>query len=549
MNRINELRACLMIGVAAAACTVSSGQALAQAAGEGGEGRLEEIVVTAQKREQNVQDIPIAVTAISQGQIAANRINTVQDLSGLAPNMTVRPASGGLGTPAFSMRGAISYGTVPGSDKEVGIYLDGVYLSGSKASIFDIPDIERIEVLRGPQGTLFGRNATAGAVSFTTRDPKGEFGVTLEATVGNYAQRRYRASVDLPAWGPFSAYVSFVHSERRGDIKNLGAGTVWDRTGPDSDLGVLVSPEYLGDRDVNSLFVAVKFEPSDNFSTVYKFDRTVDHFTPEGMPLIAYDGTAGATGAPLDALFKNSPNQFVAGLAQRPTVANNSWVVPGVQRNSGHSLTSELRLSDSISLKNIAAYRKSYVFGASQIGGMGGLVVTPGAVAAVPSLAPLLGNRFVDIATHRVVTSEQWSEELQLNYNSRLLTLTLGGIYFHSKDREGGPPFMRGTFSFFSAIPASGQLPLGRRGRGVQQGNIAGRLWPGRSPRYTANRSGRRHPHHQRQEVRNFLQRRHLRAVHARLAHIRDDNRPDRDLVHLRQFQALVLPWGKLQAD
>jgi iron complex outermembrane receptor protein len=141
---------------------------------------LEEIVVTAQKREQNVQDVPIAVTALTASALVNNRVESVTDLSGLAPGVNVIPAAGGSQIPSFSLRGITSYGVVPGSDKEVSIYLDGVYISSPRGSIFNLPDARSIEVLRGPQGTLFGRNATAGAVSITTRDPNGKIGVDAD---------------------------------------------------------------------------------------------------------------------------------------------------------------------------------------------------------------------------------------------------------------------------------------------------------------------------------------------------------------------------------
>ena len=106
----------------------------------------------------------------------ANRITDVGQLSGLAPNLTARVSAGGSNIASFTMRGVTSYGSVPGSDKEISIYLDGVYISTAWASLFELPDVQRIEVLRGPQGTLFGRNATAGAISIVTRDPTGKLG-------------------------------------------------------------------------------------------------------------------------------------------------------------------------------------------------------------------------------------------------------------------------------------------------------------------------------------------------------------------------------------
>lgn len=259
---------------------------------------LQEIVVTAQRREQRLQDVPIAITAITQKQLEGNRVVTVNDLSGLAPNVTARASAGGSQIPSFTARGVTSYGVVPGSDKEFSIYLDGVYL-GSSRSLFDLPDIERIEVLRGPQGTLFGRNATAGAVSVVTRDPAGSFGVHQDLTVGNYEQLRTRTTIDTPSFGPFSAYASYVHDERRGDIRNLGAGTRWDRSGPETGQGVQYSPRYLGNKNNEQVFAALKFEPSDTFKAVYKFDYQTNNFSAEGVAPVAFSAAgAAATFAP-----------------------------------------------------------------------------------------------------------------------------------------------------------------------------------------------------------------------------------------------------------
>ena len=272
-------------------------------------GGLEEIVVTAQKREQSMQDVPVAVTAISQASLETNRIISVADLNGIAPNVSVRPAAGGTQIASFTVRGVNSYGVVPGSDKQVSINLDGVYISSARGSIFDIADIPRIEVLRGPQGTLFGRNATAGAVSIITRDPKGEFGGTLSGTIGNFDQRRLRVTIDTPQIGPFSAYVTFQHNERRGDTVNTAAGFVWDKTGPDG-LGKQVSPETLGDNNAESIFAALKFEPSDNFDMVYKYDWASSDYTPEGNTAVAFNPNS-ANGRILSLVMNNQ----VAGVA------------------------------------------------------------------------------------------------------------------------------------------------------------------------------------------------------------------------------------------
>jgi iron complex outermembrane receptor protein len=444
--------------VQALTCTaLASGWAfatVAHAQEEEGE-KLEEIIVTAQKREESVLDVPIAITAITQEALQANRVTSVADLSGLAPNLAVRPAAGSAGIPAFSMRGITSYGVVPGSDKETSIYLDGVYISSTQGSTFDLPDIQRIEVLRGPQGTLFGRNANAGAISVITRNPTGRFEVHQEVTTGNYNEIRTRSTVDSPTWGPFSAYASFVHDQRRGDIRNLGAGTVWDRTGPDTHLGVQTSPQYLGDKDENAWFAALTFEPNDTFHTTYKFDYEVKHFTPEGVAPIALNTlySPNGIGPALAGILGLQPTPVAFDTSgRRPEAVNNSFAVPGVQHNEGHSLTSELLLTDRLTLKNIAAYRESDLNAISQLDGVGGLVIPP-----------LQNSRIVITVDNAQASNQQWSDELQLNYSSRSLHLTAGALYFRQRDVSGAPPGLTNTFAF-TLVPASGRIPLGNEG-------------------------------------------------------------------------------------
>jgi iron complex outermembrane receptor protein len=467
-------------GFAHAQSAPTSASAVAAPAEQG----LQEIVVTAQKREQLLQDVPIAITAITAQALQANRVMSVDDLTGLAPNVTVRASAGGSQIPAFTARGVTSYGVVPGSDKEFSIYLDGIYL-GSSHSLFDLPDIARIEVLRGPQGTLFGRNSTAGAVSIVTRDPKGKLALSQDLTMGNLNEFRSRTTLDLPAWGAFSAYVSFVHDEHRGDVRNLGAGTVWDRTGPDTRVGVQTSPQWLGGKDENQVFATLKFEPSSNFSTVYKFDFQVNHFTPEAQAPVAYSPTGiNNTLGPLYGAYFNAivaaNNPAFDTSGKRPNAVNNSWTVPGFQKVYGHNLTSNLRLNDSLSLKNVAAYRYSFVTSASQLDGLGGLIVPQAAVAPygaflvatgqVPNFAALpaavqagiagVGNRALITVTNAQSQSKQWSDELQANYRSDLLDLTVGGLWFHEDDITGGPVGIQNTPAF-GILPADGRVPLG----------------------------------------------------------------------------------------
>ena len=171
-----------------------------------------------------MQDVPIAVTALTADALEANRIVNLVDLNGLAPGLQAVTAAGGIGLPQIIMRGESSFGIAPGSDKQVALYIDGAYYGAPRGSIFDIADIERIETLRGPQGTLFGRSATAGAISIITPTPTGEFGFSETVSVGDHELFRSFTHLELPEFHNFSGYVAFVHEQRDGDVDNLGAG-------------------------------------------------------------------------------------------------------------------------------------------------------------------------------------------------------------------------------------------------------------------------------------------------------------------------------------
>lgn len=433
---------------------------------------LAEIVVTAQRRSQSVQDVPIAVTALSGETLQANRVTNVTDLTGLAPGVTVRTSAGGSQLPVFAIRGVLSYGVVPGSDKQVSQYIDGVYVASPRGSIFDLPDLERIEILRGPQGTLFGRNATAGAVNITTRDPTGQFGFRGEASYGNRDAVRLRGSLDLPSFGPFSAYVSYLHDERHGDIENLGAGQVWTRpVGEDSLVPQTArSPRYLGSKNTNTIFGALKFASGD-FTTVYKVDWTKGDNTPEGTALVAVNPAVGDAGPAVAGFLQTliasqSPGVPIAANGKRPDAVTNSYVIPSSELVMGHNLTSTWDAGDGITVKNILAYRKSHVFAAQSLDGFSGLPITAAAGPLFGLPPSLIGQPFLGVVGDTVAHSSQWSDELQANYKSRLLTLTVGGMWFHSTDTSNTFPY---SANQAFAVAVNGAIPAGGQGAALNK--------------------------------------------------------------------------------
>lgn len=165
--------------VCGAAAALPAGAWAQGAAADAPEGALEEIVVTAQRRSQNLQDVPVAVTALSATAIANANIRSVTDLRVAVPSLNIVNNNGIMST---SLRGVGSTGVNPGFENPVAVYLDGVYLTSTVANFFNLSDVSQVEVLKGPQGTLFGRNATAGLIQITTRTPDGT--PTLEARIG-----------------------------------------------------------------------------------------------------------------------------------------------------------------------------------------------------------------------------------------------------------------------------------------------------------------------------------------------------------------------------
>jgi len=157
---------------------------------------LEEIVVTAQKREQSLQDVPIAVTALSADILQQTGVVTLSDVANITPGLNI--SSTQAEATSISMRGIGSNDFGYGSDQSIPVYLDGVYMGGGAAIIGDLADVAQIEVLKGPQGTLFGRNAVGGAVSVTTARPSNELEGMINIGSGNHDLKTVKGTINVP---------------------------------------------------------------------------------------------------------------------------------------------------------------------------------------------------------------------------------------------------------------------------------------------------------------------------------------------------------------
>ncbi len=184
----------ILSAAVAVASTVMSGAIYAQ-----GAGALEEIVVTAQKREQSLQDTPIAIAAFDGNAIEQRGITDINDIGVMVPNVKMTPSPSNSTATTIAIRGSVTINPAISWEPTVGIYMDGVFIGKNLGGIFDVAELERVEVLRGPQGTLYGKNTVGGAVNLITRRPTGEFGGRVTVGLGNYDLRTGYAAVDLPA--------------------------------------------------------------------------------------------------------------------------------------------------------------------------------------------------------------------------------------------------------------------------------------------------------------------------------------------------------------
>ena len=211
---------------------------------------LEEVIVTAQKREQNLQDIPIAVTAFSAADIERQNFSNIAQLANFTPNVifdTTTSISGLSSGAAVFIRGIgqIDFGLT--TDPGVGTYVDGVYMSRSVGGVLDTLDVERIEILRGPQGTLFGRNTMGGAVNITSQRPGREFGGLAELTLGEFDRIDARAAVDLPLGDALGLRLSASSKQREGYVDRLLVG------------------DTLGDENRQAFRASLLWTPTDRF--------------------------------------------------------------------------------------------------------------------------------------------------------------------------------------------------------------------------------------------------------------------------------------------
>ena len=346
--------------------------AVAQEAEQGARA-IEEVVVTARRREESLQDVPLSITAFSGEELARIGALNITEVGQTTPNVTLEVSRGTNTTITAFIRGVGQQDPVPGFEAGVGIYVDDVYLNRPQAAVLDIYDVERIEVLRGPQGTLYGRNTIGGAIKYVTKRLSDEPEAKVKVAVGNYNQLDTVVTGSTPV----------------GDTLRIG-GSVARLThdGFGDNLNLPGIENYA--KDLLAGRFSVEWLPSE---TLF-FRLTGDYLDDDSDPRQGHRLTVGnLTGAPiLDDVYDtraglNNPTQEVQA--------------------RGISLTAEWDISPAFTLKSITAYRDDETY-------------TPIDFDSLPA---------ADLDVPAVYENDQFSQELQVLYEGDRLSGVAGAYY------------------------------------------------------------------------------------------------------------------------
>ena len=296
----------------------------------------DEIVVTAQKREQALSDVPIAISALSRDDLEKRNYTGLEELTGAVPNLSISNYGGSL---RANIRGVGQPSLNPGAEGATAMHLNGVFLSRTYEGGLTFADLDRIEILRGPQGTLYGRNATGGSINFISKRPSEEFEASFKATYGNYELIRTEGMVSGALTDRLLGRLVVGSENRRGYSLNLFDGEYYDDSNKRSARGTLLF--NASDKMTFTLVADYHYENDGNYAT---------HLMGEGVAGQTLAGVlAGGETTPLDA----------NGSAIDARVLNIDSIPENKRHVGGVSLNAEWQLSDALKLVSISGYRRS----------------------------------------------------------------------------------------------------------------------------------------------------------------------------------------------
>ena len=409
---------------------------------------LDEIIVTAQKREESIQDTPISMAAFDNEDLQQMGVVEIGTVADYLVNVQIDKQAGSVDNYGYNIRGVGAFESNLLNDSAVGLYLDGVYISRSTSTAYDVVDLERVEVLRGPQGTLYGRNTIGGAINLITKKPSKDFGVRVKATVGNRDRTRTNTTINTGTFGNgLSAILSFNTDERGGLVTNSYNGT---------EQGAIESQAFR---------IALRWEPTDQFTA----DLTFDKSNRDNNGNLYQISMMRPTNALIGGTF--SRQAAAAGSMSRLGTAP-AFYTSGLDSFSDiemATLTLEYELSDTLSVKYIGSNRdwasgtQGTDFGSFPSDGLTVLSDTnpasPWFGLGATGLAPVPEGTYVSIfSAQRFSENEQQTHEVQLigETDDAKIKYVVGVYKFEEESYEDNPQFFTMPASYLYGAQDAG---------------------------------------------------------------------------------------------
>jgi iron complex outermembrane receptor protein len=431
---------------------------------------IESVIVTARRRAESLQDTPVAMTALSADALERQQITGTTDLDKIAPNIQFHSygtLTGNNSAAQVFIRGIGQTDATPAVDPGVGVYIDDVYMGRAVGAAMEFRDIANVQIVRGPQGTLFGRNTIGGAVLLTTNEPGTDAGNSVRVGLGEDNLREAFGAFDLPLGGDWSARLALGMKQRDGYVTRVFDG------------------KDLGDENMRTGQVAVRWQPSDAFKLTLRGDYTKED--ENGSPFVFREMNEGATfvgaasiAAGCPDILDPFPPPLLVGPTADPRCGNDAqalgeftnggtYPASSTLENRGFSLVANWELNDTWSLKSITSDRRLEWTGTRDADN-----------------TPLLM-----LHTNYRSESEQFSQELQAVVDADRLDGVVGVYYFDedsfdrllvplgnpgtsydtqrvSMDTEARAAFTEWTFKFTDALSATAGIRYTKETKGLQ---------------------------------------------------------------------------------
>jgi len=342
----------------------------------------QEVTVTARRTEENLQNVPASVSAFSERSLERIQAQDPTGLQGAVPNLNIVAGRGSSNATNIYIRGVGQPDALQTFDPAVGVYVDGVYYSRIRGTQFDLLDLQRVEVLRGPQGTLYGKNTIGGALSFVTRRPGNDFHASLMGTYGSYNQMELRGSISGPITEGLAIGIAALHAQRDGYVED----TVLDR-------------DY-NNKNTEAVRGHVAITPSSNF----RIDITADYSRDDAALNTgqAQNNLTYLIGGGTALVLPLNPTSYDYTVRTTPSLPNSTQL-----RHWGTSANVALDVSPELTLRSITAYRE----------------LRTDDYVDIDATQLEMGDIFVG------VDQNQFSQELQATYTGDRLT-AVAGLYY-----------------------------------------------------------------------------------------------------------------------